>query len=236
MHTYTSCAHAFGLNIFCSCLSKDGCDYARVTGPSVADITNNPNIPFIDAGFTRYRKPTIDTTSGEEWGLNLNIPCEVYNTNVVPIDAAWNFSKVAAFLSLMLGGAGAMFLWFSSCFVYKKNVWRWAGYELLSAAILQALTFVWFATELCQTNTCSLQYGARADILACILWGAAAFIIFCKYPSVRLYRLENPTQQQQQQPVITREVEMSNQQSGVRRRNGAAAADDEQSVTEAEII
>ncbi|KAL9181273.1 hypothetical protein ACHAXT_010078 [Thalassiosira profunda] len=187
-----------------ACLSKDGCDYATVSGPTVAELTNDPDVPFIDAGFNYYRVP-IETNG--VWAIDLSVPCEPYNTDVVNIDAAWTFSKVTAFLSLVLGGGGALFICFSTCFAFKKSTWRWAGYELLAAVVLLALTFVWFATSLCKQNSCTLNYGSRADILGISLWGVACLMIFVRYPKERTKRAETNTPIQQ--PPA--EVEMSNQ-------------------------
>ena len=63
-----------------ACLSKNGCDYARLTGPIVADITNNPVIPFIDVGFNRYREPIFQDS---EWIMDPNlVECEEFNTDI----------------------------------------------------------------------------------------------------------------------------------------------------------
>ena len=197
-----------------------------MTGSIVAQITNNPGIPFIDAGFNHYREPVLDPTTGD-WVVVTTIPCEEYNTDVVNMDAAWNFAKVTAFLSLVLGGGGAMFIWFSTCCAFRKNTWRWAGYELLAATILLAFTFTWFATGMCQSNTCSMHYGARADILANVLWALSTLLIFCKYPEVKKSPAASSTGQQQQQSPPA-EVEMTNQSES--QRSGGAAMDGEHEI------
>ncbi|KAL7542303.1 hypothetical protein ACHAXR_011663 [Thalassiosira sp. AJA248-18] len=188
-----------------ACLSKDGCDYARVTGPIVADITNNPEIPFIDAGFRHYREPKYQNS---EWVVNSTFPCEPYNTDIVSIDGVWSFANITSFLSLVFGGGGAIFIWFASFHVFTKETWRWAGYELLVAIALQALTYSWFATGICDENTCSMHYGARADILACVLWAVAMLFIFCHYPKEKHRRSTDASNSIEQTPP---EVEMSNQ-------------------------
>ena len=168
-----------------SSLTQDGCDYARLTGPVVADLTNDPNVPFLDVGFNQYRSPTQDPKDGM-WYVDYRLPCEDYNTDIVNMDGFWTFSKIAAFLSLVFGGGGALFLWFSSCFIFSRGTWRWAGYELLVATIFQAFSFLWFKTGLCHGNDgkdgCSLYYGAKADILASCFWFVSALVIFCRYP------------------------------------------------------
>lgn len=212
---YAVVASLFATMAWLACLSKDGCDYARVTGPIVADITNNPSIPFIDAGLSRYRAPILNPMNGQ-WVLDLSVPCEEYNTDVIDIDAAWTFAKITSFLALVFGGGGAIFVWFSSCYVFQRHVWRWAGYELLVATALLALTFAWFATGMCHGNDgkdeCAMHYGARADILACILWAGATLFILCKYPAERVGIPEAARNDAAQQSST--EVEMSDRWGG----------------------
>ena len=171
--------------------------------------------------------------SDGEWVLDFTIPCERYNTDVVNIDPIWYFAYSTSFVSLIMGGSGAMFIWFSSCFVYKRNIWRWAGYELLAATVLLALTYTWFASELCQSNNCEMFYGARADILACSLWAIATLLIFCKYPTVRIKRpgdnaRTNADNQRPPTEISTppTEFEMTDMERGE-----GAATDDDQSTT-----
>lgn len=206
-----------------ACLSKDGCDYARVAGPIVADITNNPSTPFIHAGFNHYREPNLNTVTGE-WKMDFNLPCREYNTDIVAVDGVWVFAKITSFLSLVFGGSGALFIWFSSCFVFRKNTWHWAGYELLIATSLLTLTYSWFATSLCHGNdgkdNCTMQYGARADILACVLWATSVLLIFCKYPAEKKTAQESNSIQNPPP-----ELEMSNQ--SVEQRVGVAADEHE---------
>ena len=167
-----------------------------MTGPSVAEITNNPDVPFINVGFKSFREPTLEDG---EWINNFSMPCLEYNDDSVNKDGAWFFAYGTAFLGLVLGGGGAMLVWFSSCFVFEKNVWRWVGNELLAATILQSLTYTWFATTLCKSNECRMEYGARADLVATILWSTSTLCIFCRYPRVRVKAQQG------------REIEMSNQ-------------------------
>ena len=181
---------------------------------------------------TRYREPQLNQTSGQ-WYFDLNIECELYNTDVVSFDAAWNFAKVASFISSMLGGAASMLTWFPSCYIFNRSVWRWSGYELLVATFFQSLTFVWFANGLCKTNSCQMAYGARADIIAASLWAVATLSILCKYPTVKSKHYESNSNRRQPPPT---EAEMSNQQHSEERREIGVDASDDQSVTAQEII
>ena len=132
---------------FSSSLSKDGCDYSRITGPIVAEITNNPDTPFVDAGLNRYRAPIVNDSG--DWVLDYTVQCEEYNPDVVTIDSAWRLAKFTSFLSLVLGGGGTMYILLSSCLVFRESAWRWASYELLAAVMFQILTYSWFATSIC---------------------------------------------------------------------------------------
>ena len=178
-----------------SSLTQDGCDYARLTGPIVTELTNDPQIPFLDVGFNQFRSPELDPITSQ-WVVDYRLPCQDYNTDVVEMDAFWKVSKGTAFLSLVFGGGGALFLWFSSCFVFSRGTWRWAGYELLAATICQALSFLWFKTSLCHgsegMDNCSLYYGSKTDILACCFWGVSVLAIFGKYPMATNKSLNAP--------------------------------------------
>ncbi|KAL3780489.1 hypothetical protein HJC23_012574 [Cyclotella cryptica] len=186
-------------------LSQDGCDYSRLTGPIVAELTSNPRIPFLDVGFNQYRVPTEDNG---EWYSDYRFGCYEYNSDVVNIDSVWTFAKVMGFLSLVFGGGGALFLWFSSCFLFSKSTWRWAGYELLLATVFQALTFSWFGTEMCHgndnQNACTLYYGSKADFLTLSCWLVSSAFVFAKYPSPK-----SGNERNNESPPVPSELEMA---------------------------
>ena len=113
-------------------LTTDGCDYARLTGPIVgmyvlfrasfhafmiillfmlrlshsshykAEITDNPNIPYLEIGFFQYRESSL--YNNEEWYIDYHTSCYDYNIDVVNIDGVWTFAKITAFLGLIFGG------------------------------------------------------------------------------------------------------------------------------------
>lgn len=223
-------------------LSQDGCDYSRLTGPIVggfyipcsyhalfklnliarrlcaADLTNNPGIPFLDVGFNQYRVPTEDNG---EWFTDFRFGCYDYNTDVVNIDTVWTFAKVMGFLSLVFGGGGTLFLWFSCCFLFSKSTWRWAGYELLLASIFQVLTFSWFGTEMCHgsdsQNTCTLYYGSKADFLSLTCWLVSAAFVFAKFPS-----LNKGNELNNESAPVPSELEMTETEAA---RHGSSADD-----------
>mmetsp|Transcript_8153 Transcript_8153/g.11745 ORF Transcript_8153/g.11745 Transcript_8153/m.11745 type:complete len:263 (+) Transcript_8153:326-1114(+) len=165
-------------------LSQDGCDYVQVTGPIVDEITTIKGVPFIEMGFSAYRAPAFDPDS-KGWVVSYEGECSDYNEDVINVDMYWKVSKGFAFLALVLGGGGALFLWFSSCFVFSPGTWRLAGVEVLMASIFQALAFLWFQTETCTTNDnkCELFYGSKSDILAALFWFVSGIAICCRYPT-----------------------------------------------------
>mmetsp|Transcript_14048 Transcript_14048/g.19205 ORF Transcript_14048/g.19205 Transcript_14048/m.19205 type:complete len:273 (-) Transcript_14048:404-1222(-) len=166
-------------------LAQDGCDYARLTGPIVSDITQSSSIPYLEVGFNAYRHPTY-VPEKDAWEVVYVSHCIQYPDDEVTRDGYWSISKGFAFLALVFGGGGALFLWFSSCFVFSPGTWRWAGYEVLAASLFQTLTFLWFKTEMCsqgEGDACSLFFGSKSDILAASFWFAAALSIFFRYPA-----------------------------------------------------
>lgn len=162
-------------------LSQDGCDYSTVTGPAVEQITGSKNIPFVEIGFVAYREPNYNDEK-DSWSVVYSGPCTRYDPELE--DTWWSAAKAFAFGALVLGGASALFLWFTSCFVFSPGTWRWAGYQVLLAFICQCLAFLWYGTGMCREdgNSCSLFYGSRADICAAVFWFVSAIMIFCRYP------------------------------------------------------
>lgn len=213
-------------------LSKDGCDYSRIVGPIVADITNNPDTPFVDAGFNHYRAPMINDSG--DWVLDYSVQCDEYNLDVVTIDSAWRFATFTTFLSLVVGGGGSLYVLLSLCLTFRESTWRWAGYELLAAVIFQVMTFSWFATSVCheKNNECTMNYGSRADMLASVLWGASLLCLFRKYPSERK-KSRQASNTMQQPPAV---VEMSNQSGEVEMANQLREQSVGSALDEHEII
>lgn len=137
----------------------------------------------IPVGFNAYRAPRYVAELGE-WRVDFLDKCSEYDPNVVDLDVYWKVGKAFEFLSLVMGGGAALFLWFSSCFVFSPATWKWAGYEVALAAIFQSFAFIWFMNAMCRedSNTCGLFIGSNADIAAACLWFFSAVAIFAKYP------------------------------------------------------
>jgi hypothetical protein len=149
----------------------------------VTDITSNPDMPFVEVGLTYYREPSL--TDEDTWAIDYNQVCKNYNVDIVDIDGVWVFTKITSFLSLVFGGAGVLLIWFSTCFIFSKKTWRWVGCELLTATLFKLLSFSWLATRMCTTNgnNCSINYGVRADIVACVMWFVSGVFVLLRYPN-----------------------------------------------------
>lgn len=172
-------------------LSQDGCDFATVSGPIISqlmvDEEKSNSVPYLEFGFNGYRIPMLDSENdGEQWYIDYTSKCHDYGEDFVVRDIYWEISRAFSFLSLVLGGGGAIFLWFSGCFIFSPATWRWTGYEILVAAMFQLGSFLWFQTTVCQDNPdnmCQLRFGSKSDIVAITFWLISAFAILIKYPS-----------------------------------------------------
>jgi hypothetical protein len=187
-------------------LTPDGCNFARVEGPIVADITTNPEMPFLEVGLARYREAFL---INDTWTIDYNNQCKDYNVDIVTIGGVWRFSRITAFLALVFGGAGVLLIWFSSCFIFSKKAWKWVGCELLTATLFQLLTFSWLANGMCSGNNgedkCSISYGAKAAIVTCVVWFVAGICVLFRYPSPKLLsnQTTSATSSSVEMPVIT---------------------------------
>jgi hypothetical protein len=162
-------------------LSQDGCDYSTVSGSIVQQIATDTNVPFVEIGFVAYREP-IYNEADQTWNVVYTGSCATYDPELE--DSFWKAAKGFAFGALVLGGASSLFLWFSTCFVFSRGTWRWAGYQVILAFICQTLAFLWFGTAICKDsdNTCELFYGSKADIAASFFWFSSALLILARYP------------------------------------------------------
>lgn len=165
-------------------LFQDGCDFARVEGSVIKHLEtegagggNSP--PWLEFGLSAYREP-IQNSNGD-WETSFDTVCLLYPEDLM--DDSWTTARTFAFLALVIGGGGTMFLWCSTCFVFSKGTWRWTGYELLLASLCQAIAFCWFATQVCDWNTCTLFWGSKADIAASVLWFFCGLLVICRYPN-----------------------------------------------------
>lgn len=160
-------------------LFEDTCNYALISGDIVAEISEL-QVPYLEVGRQAYRVPVFNVAANQ-WESVHTSACIAYPAEV-PMDFPWKFAKGCTFLALVLGGGATFYLWISTCCRFSRGSWRWAGYEVGAASVFQMLAFVWFKTEMCQDNHCSLFSGSKADIMAASFWLLAALLIFCHYP------------------------------------------------------
>mmetsp|Transcript_11643 Transcript_11643/g.16681 ORF Transcript_11643/g.16681 Transcript_11643/m.16681 type:complete len:228 (+) Transcript_11643:118-801(+) len=161
-------------------LTEDGCNYAIVEGAIVTEVTTNPSMPFLEVGMNQYREASLN--DNDTWEIDYNQLCKYYNEDVVNIDGVWKFSKIMSFLALVFAGAAVLLIWFSSCFIFSPNTWKWVGCELLTATVFKLLSYSWLATSMCRDNSCSISYGAKADIVACVTWFISGVLVLLRYP------------------------------------------------------
>ena len=147
----------------------------------VTEITTNPDLPFLEVGLNRYREASLK--DDDNWEIDYNQLCKYYNEDIVNIDGVWKFSKMMSFLALVFAGAAVLLIWFSMCFIFSPNTWKWVGWELLTATVFKSLSYSWLATSMCRNNSCSISYGAKADIVACVTWFIAGVLVLLRYPS-----------------------------------------------------
>jgi hypothetical protein len=141
-------------------------------------------VPFVELGFSSYRIPVFD---GQEWRSSRDTDsCLPYDLNLIQMDRSWRLARIFAFLSIVLGGGGALFLGFSSCFVFSPGSWSWTGYQLVLSTIFHSLSFLWFGTGICRhPNSCQLHSGSVFSICAICLWTVSAYVILFRYPIPR---------------------------------------------------
>jgi len=195
-------------------LSQDGCDYSKLEGPIVQKITNSEIIPFLEIGFVGYREPAY-YAEDDSWRVIYTGTCSLFDDASIQ-DSYWIAGKALAFVALVLGGAGALFLWFSTCFVFSRGTWRWSGYQVMLAFICQCLAFLWFATAICNDNSCSLLFGANTDICASVFYFIASVLILVRYPTPL--------------PKEDREVAVGSPQVGLTERNDVPLEGDASAV------
>ena len=119
------------------------------------------------------------------WSKNRTLGCIDYPVELTLglMDESWNTARTFAFIGLVLGGAGASFLFFSTCFVFSKVTWRWTGYALLLASLCQIISLCsWFNSQVCSWNTCKLSRGSKSDIASVLLWTISGLMCVLYYP------------------------------------------------------
>jgi hypothetical protein len=179
-------------------LIKDGGEGSGDNDGTPSTSSSTQTIPpWLEFGIGAYRSPRLITdtdstststststsNSNEEWETSFDEPCQLYPSDFQ--DAPWTTSRALAFLALVLGGGGTLFvLLAATCLAFSKATWRWTGYELCLASLCQTLSVVvWFQTSICTWNSCRLFWGSQADIAAAALWFLGGLFMVCRYPT-----------------------------------------------------
>lgn len=167
---------------FWTAVVQDGCDYVKLEGGSVEQITESDVIPFMIAGLTHYRAPVF-SAEDSGWALVFTGICEEYPAGTT--DIIWTLAKYFAMVSAIFGGSLALFLWFTTCMTFSIRTWRFCAVEAVLATIFRACTFVAFTSSVCTGNGshCTLAYGSEMDIVGVVLYATAAIAILSHYPA-----------------------------------------------------
>jgi hypothetical protein len=198
----TICTMAWIASLF-----QDGCDFAKVSGPIVAELTTAGEIPppWLEFGIGAFRSPSSDSIEGQDtWYSDFEEECQLFEEESENfMDTAWTTARTFAFLALVIGGGGTVFLWASTFFVFSRGTWRWTGYLIMIGSLCNSMTFLWFLTSVCGWNTCTIFWGAKADMVASSLWFLGGLLIICKYPLPISQRLQQQQQQIDSMPTAS---------------------------------
>lgn len=164
--------------------ARDACRFAIIREGVLLDaifasLDNTEDLTYLEVGLNAYRIPGLK--ENDLLGLSSR-KCLRYPEGIVNVDPIWHVARAASFLSVVLGGGAAFYLWISTCCRFNKSSWRCAAYEMMLACLLQCVAFVWFQSEFCKLNTCELDAGSKSDIVAIILWIIASVSIMVYYP------------------------------------------------------
>ena len=167
---------------------QDGCDYVKLQGGSVEQMTGSDVLPFIEAGISHYRAPLF-YTQDNQWKMVFTNECQDYPDG--SMDIMWMLAKYLTLISAILGGSLALFLWFTTCMTFSVRTWRFCAVEGILAAILRAGSFLYFGSSICTGNDshCELAFGSQMDIVGVVLYLFSALAILGHYPDPKLRKL-----------------------------------------------
>jgi len=86
-------------------VSRDGCDYSKVHGQVVNELTGDESIPYLQFGMNAFRIPNYHAET-ETWHPEFSGSCTSYDEVYVRSDFPWKLSRALAFVSIVLGGGG----------------------------------------------------------------------------------------------------------------------------------
>mmetsp|Transcript_186 Transcript_186/g.282 ORF Transcript_186/g.282 Transcript_186/m.282 type:complete len:232 (-) Transcript_186:764-1459(-) len=180
-----------------SYLSQDGCDYARLEGPSTAKLGNQEgdydaqNIPFAEIGFSHYRVPIYDPSTNTLDTLYSGACVDYDFIDDWRYDLTWRIGSTFHKMAGIIGGTSCIVLFVTAiCITLTKLQWNLVGIMTSIASICHAISLLWFTNNLCgsEGNGCQLFYGSISSILGSCLTGVAAISMFVKYPEPKVLK------------------------------------------------
>jgi hypothetical protein len=167
---------------FWTAVVQDGCDYVKLEGGSVEQITASDLIPYVIAGLTHFMAPVF-STEDSGWALVFTGVCEEYPGGTT--DMIWTLAKYFAMVSAIFGGSLALFLWFTTCLTFSIRTWRFCAVQAVLATVFRACTFLAFASSVCTGNgsQCTLAFGSEMDVVGVVLYAMTAITIMSHYPA-----------------------------------------------------
>eukprot|EP00521_Asterionellopsis_glacialis_P007426 CAMPEP_0195291388 /NCGR_PEP_ID=MMETSP0707-20130614/7769_1 /TAXON_ID=33640 /ORGANISM="Asterionellopsis glacialis, Strain CCMP134" /LENGTH=329 /DNA_ID=CAMNT_0040351699 /DNA_START=249 /DNA_END=1238 /DNA_ORIENTATION=+ len=194
---------------FWATLVQDGCDYAKLSGPAVEDITENDIIPFLEVGIGGGYRAPLYYADEHDWKTVYSTACIAYDDTAVPQDLYWSMAKWMGLLGGIVGGSASFFIWFTTCVTFSIRTWRFCALQLIMGALLRAGTFFFLMSGICSNDSggsCTMYFGSRMDIVCTVMWITSSTLICAHFPTPKLrvvhdsdYVRKLPLQERQQQ-------------------------------------
>ena len=95
------------------------------------------------------------------------------------------FARLAGLTALLAGAFSMSVLWVYLLFGRtSSDLWMWAVRFLVMATSLQALTFSFFANDVCRRNSCSIGPGSIVSLVSTLSWALVAYEMKDNSPAV----------------------------------------------------
>jgi len=170
------------ISYICIVLSTNGCFYVGIEG-YLFDLppygSPSPNGASYGAGLYTY----------EDEKMEDGYTCTVYSSDMIEnatyVDSAFHSARVFGGLANGLCGVSVILLIVATCIEFSPKALKGVALCLFCASIFQWLTFVFFASALCDAFTsCNFSYGAGFGIAGGILAFLTSMLCY-KVPPAR---------------------------------------------------
>lgn len=94
------------------------------------------------------------------------------------LGAPWKTAAYFSIIVVCLGGVAVFLLWSTTCVAYRQNVWTAMAIAMALCGVLELLTLVFFAADVCPEGGCEFSDGAAAAIVSGILYLFSAVLAF----------------------------------------------------------